>query len=416
MALSQQDRTDISDLISLHGHLTDAGELDQAGELFTPDVTYDLGDFGRGSLHGAAQVREAALALGSANPVGHHVTNIVITEADDHSARVASKGIGISADGTAGSVTYDDIVTRQPGGWKISYRKVTARRAALGGQEAGPREALERFRQAAISQSADDMRRVYAADAVHEFPFTRPGAPSRLEGRDEIVNWIAAGWKASALKYERYRTIAVRRTSDPATIIGRRRVSARRSAVEDRPADAVAQSLVVKHEVADRPWKPVTLPPALGPARGLRRAVRRGGPRGLDRVGGRAEVVGGDVRHGARLPGRVRGVARCPALVSRRPHGMAARRAGLRHRDLAAGPGAGMTDGLPRPRVPGVSRLEQVQDVLSASRRPQGEQVVIAVRQGPAAADRHQARVAHLRQDHGRAPFRPGGQHPLVTA
>ena len=46
MALSEQDRTDINDLVSLHGHLTDAGELDQAGELFTPDVTYDLGDFG----------------------------------------------------------------------------------------------------------------------------------------------------------------------------------------------------------------------------------------------------------------------------------------------------------------------------------------------------------------------------------
>jgi hypothetical protein len=53
---------------------------------------------------------------------------------DDRSARVQSKGIGIAADGTAGSVVYDDIVTRQPGGWKISYRKVTARRAALGGQ------------------------------------------------------------------------------------------------------------------------------------------------------------------------------------------------------------------------------------------------------------------------------------------
>ncbi len=33
MALSEQDRIDISDLINLHGHLTDAGELDQAGEL-----------------------------------------------------------------------------------------------------------------------------------------------------------------------------------------------------------------------------------------------------------------------------------------------------------------------------------------------------------------------------------------------
>jgi ketosteroid isomerase-like protein len=219
MALSEQDRIDINDLINLHGHLTDAGELDQAGELFTPDVTYDLDDFGLGSLHGTAVMREAALALGDANPVGHHVTNIVITRIDDRSARVQSKGIGIKADGTAGSVAYDDIVTRQPGGWKISFRKVTARRAALGGPEVGAREVLERLRQAAISQSADDMSRVYAVDAVHEFPFTRPGVPSRLEGRDEIVNWITAGWKAYPLKYERYRTLAIYDTNDPETII-----------------------------------------------------------------------------------------------------------------------------------------------------------------------------------------------------
>ena len=123
------------------------------------------------------------------------------------------------ADGTAGSVAYDDLVTRQPDGWKISYRKVTARRAALGQQEADAREVLERLRQAAIRQSADDMSRVYAADAVHEFPFTRPGMPSRLEGRDEIVNWIAAGWKAYPLKYDCYRTLAIYDTNDPETII-----------------------------------------------------------------------------------------------------------------------------------------------------------------------------------------------------
>jgi ketosteroid isomerase-like protein len=90
---------------------------------------------------------------------------------------------------------------------------------ALSEQEAGPREVLERMREAAISQSADDMSRVYAADAIHEFPFNMSGMPSRLEGRDEIVNWIAAGWKAFPLKYERYRTIAVHDTSDPETII-----------------------------------------------------------------------------------------------------------------------------------------------------------------------------------------------------
>jgi ketosteroid isomerase-like protein len=219
MALPEQDRIGISDLINLHGHLMDAGELDQAGELFTADVTYDLGDFGLGSLHGPAAIVEAALALGQANPAGHHVTNIVITRIDDGSARVQSKGIGIMADGTAGSVTYDDIVTRQPGGWKISYRKVTARRAALGEQPAGARAVLERLRQASISQSADDLSRLYAADAVHEFPFSRPDLPSRLSGRDEIVNWITAGWEAYPLKYERYRTLAIHDTSDPATII-----------------------------------------------------------------------------------------------------------------------------------------------------------------------------------------------------
>jgi ketosteroid isomerase-like protein len=102
---------------------------------------------------------------------------------------------------------------------RISYRKVTAKRAALGEHEAGAREVLERLHQAAISQSADDMSRLYAVDAVHEFPFTRPGLPSRLEGRDEIVNWITAGWKAYPLKYERYRTLAIYDTNDPETII-----------------------------------------------------------------------------------------------------------------------------------------------------------------------------------------------------
>lgn len=219
MALTEQDRTDITDLVNLHGHHTDAGELDRMDELFTSDVTYDVDDFGLGSLHGTTAIRAAALALGQANPVGHHVTNIVITQLDDRSARVRSKGIGINADGTAGSVVYHDIVTRRPDGWRISYRKVIARRAALGEPAAGPRAVLELFRQAAIDQSADGMRRVYAPDAVHEFPFTRPGLPTRLEGRDQIVRWIAAGWQANSLTYERYRTVAIHETADPDTII-----------------------------------------------------------------------------------------------------------------------------------------------------------------------------------------------------
>ncbi|HEY4021992.1 MAG TPA: hypothetical protein VGM75_25125, partial [Pseudonocardiaceae bacterium] len=84
---------------------------------------------------------------------------------------------------------------------------------------AGAREVLDRLRQATINQSIDDMSRIYAVDAVHEFPFTAPGLPSRLDGRTDIVNWITEGWKTGIPKYDRYRTLAIHDTTDPETII-----------------------------------------------------------------------------------------------------------------------------------------------------------------------------------------------------
>ena len=219
MALTEQDRIDVNDLINVYGHLVDAGRLDEACGLLTPDIVYDVSDVGLGPLRGAAAVRDAAFALGDANPVGHHVTNIVITEVDDRSVRVRSKGLGIMADGTSGSVVYEDVVTRLPDGWKISHRTVTSRRAALGRRGAGPREVLDRWRDASVSRSRDDLGNVYAVDAVHEFPFAYPGVPSRLEGRDEIVDWIASGWSATVPIYRHYRTLAVHDTTDPGTIV-----------------------------------------------------------------------------------------------------------------------------------------------------------------------------------------------------
>ena len=85
--------------------------------------------------------------------------------------------------------------------------------------QSGALAVLERMREAAIARSAGDMSRVYAVDAVHEFPFARPGVPARLEGRDAIMSFISAFWSTSPLRYERYRTIAIHRTTDPDTIV-----------------------------------------------------------------------------------------------------------------------------------------------------------------------------------------------------
>ena len=83
----------------------------------------------------------------------------------------------------------------------------------------GALDVLKRMREAAITRSAADMSRVYAVDAVHEFPFTRPGVPSRAEGRDAIMSFVTAFWSTSPLRYERYRTIAIHGTADPDIIV-----------------------------------------------------------------------------------------------------------------------------------------------------------------------------------------------------
>ena len=133
MTLSWEDHVAINELIALHGHLCDSGELDRLDEVFTADVAYDVSDYGFGVLRGLASNREAALALGDRNPVGHHVTNVILAEQGPDLVHARSKGIGVTADGQCGSVTYDDVVVRGERGWRISERIVRARRVPLGG-------------------------------------------------------------------------------------------------------------------------------------------------------------------------------------------------------------------------------------------------------------------------------------------
>lgn len=133
MPIDAEDRAAVTELIHLHGHLFDGGELDRLDELFTDDVVYDVSDLGGGALVGVTAIREAALSLGEGNPVAHHVTNVVLTELPDGAVRALSKGLGVNADGTCGSVTYDDRVMRGAQGWRISHRAVLARRVPLNG-------------------------------------------------------------------------------------------------------------------------------------------------------------------------------------------------------------------------------------------------------------------------------------------
>ena len=172
------------------------------------------------------------------------------------------------------------------------------------------------------------------------------------------------------------------------------------SEVEDRPADVVAQALIVENKVTNRFWKLITLPLALTSPCCITRAVWCCSTCGLDRVGGRSELVCGDVGDDGSLARCVRGMPCSPAQVPGGAHGVTTRRASFHHLDVAAHPGASMFDCLTRPWVLGLFRLEKVQDVFSARCRPQSQQMMIWVREGPTSTDRDQARITDLREDH----------------
>jgi hypothetical protein len=131
--LHAEDRWAIGEILSLHGHIFDGGHLDRLGEIFTPDVVYDMSAAGVGTFEGIEAIRSAALQLGARNPIAHHVTNVVITGEEDGLVTVLSKGLMLMANGTFASVAHLDTLRRHNGGWRISRRVISPQRTPLGG-------------------------------------------------------------------------------------------------------------------------------------------------------------------------------------------------------------------------------------------------------------------------------------------
>ena len=133
-----------------------------------------------------------------------------------------------------------------------------------------------------------------------------------------------------------------------------------RSALKHRPADVVPQPLVIKHERANSPRQLITLPLALESPCSLALAFGRSSTCGLDRIGGRAKLVRGNMGDGPGLASGVCGMPCCTMQVSGRAHCVASRCASFDHLYLTAHPGARMLDRPTRAWVPGLSRLEEV--------------------------------------------------------
>jgi hypothetical protein len=124
MPLSVDDRLSLHELISLHGHLADDRREEQLHLLLAEDATYDISAYGMGVVRGLDALTELFSQRPGEQPVGHHVTNVIVSEHDDGTITVRSKGLAVMADGTTGTVTYDDVVVRTDAGWRIAQRVV----------------------------------------------------------------------------------------------------------------------------------------------------------------------------------------------------------------------------------------------------------------------------------------------------
>ncbi|WP_405181711.1 nuclear transport factor 2 family protein [Nocardia sp. NBC_01377] len=131
--ITAADRIAIHETIALHGHVADDRDWDRWDELYTDDLVLDLEDFGFGTIYGIAALRKMARDNQDdpSQPLGHHVTNIVLTAHVSDRVRARSKGLAVNADGTSGTVVYEDTLRREPQGWRICHRRILARRAPV---------------------------------------------------------------------------------------------------------------------------------------------------------------------------------------------------------------------------------------------------------------------------------------------
>lgn len=124
------DRLAIHELLALYGHLVDERRWDELDRVFVDDVVHDATDFAMPVTRSLADlVAEWTSEAGmERHPLAHHATNVVVTEDDDGTVRVRSKGVGVGAGGRVGSVTYRDVAVRVDGGWRLASRTVRLRR------------------------------------------------------------------------------------------------------------------------------------------------------------------------------------------------------------------------------------------------------------------------------------------------
>jgi len=170
------------------------------------------------------------------------------------------------------------------------------------------------------------------------------------------------------------------------------------SVLEDGPADRVAPGLICEHKCPNLPVESITLPVTFDASGAGVAWVRCS--RGLDRVGGGAEIMLGHVAYTSCLTGGIGRIPRRPLQGAGRTHCVSTACPSVHHPHFSTSPRARRVDRVPWASIRWLAVLEEMQYVFRALGSPQRQELMIRISQRPATADRDQARVADLGKNH----------------
>jgi hypothetical protein len=170
------------------------------------------------------------------------------------------------------------------------------------------------------------------------------------------------------------------------------------SVVEDGPADRVAPGLIGEHKRPNLAVESIALPVPFGASGAAVAWVRCS--HSLDCIGGGAEIMLRHVAYASCLTGGRGGITRRPLQGAGRTHRVSTAGPSIHHLHIPASPGTGRVDRVPRASIRWLAVLEEAQHMFRALGSPQCQKLMIGISECPATADRYQARIADLRQDH----------------
>ncbi|WP_433042568.1 nuclear transport factor 2 family protein [Dactylosporangium sp. CS-033363] len=82
-----------------------------------------------------------------------------------------------------------------------------------------PHELFDRMRTNWLANAPTYDADSLAEDVVLEMPFAAPGRPTRLEGRQRVLDFTRAGREAFPVRFDDCRNVVVHETADPDVIV-----------------------------------------------------------------------------------------------------------------------------------------------------------------------------------------------------